>query len=225
MNITPMLLVALGVGTILMMAVMLFCRRWYSIVLWKAIVTAPVLTFFGLFSVKIMFFFESGNWTGLSFFGAVFLIPLWFYPVSRFMKVPYGALVDQCAPSICVMLAIMKIQCLLTGCCKGRVLYENAAGEAIRFPSQIVELVTALALMVVLIYLMKKTMYHGRIYPLFMLLYGASRFILNLLRETTPFVWLLPAGNFWSLVAITIGIMWLMLIRHMERTRYENHAG
>lgn len=211
----PALLIALILGTLVMLVVMLICRRWVAIGTLKTVAFAVLLTVCGFASVKIMFFIESGRWSGLSFFGAVFLEPVFLLLLALLLREKWTTLLDLSAPSICGMLMVMKLECLRSGCCKGRMLFVNEAGKVVRFPSQIVELLAAVALAVVLIRLMRDAKYRGKIYPLFMVLYGGSRFILNLCRETTPFVWILPAGNFWALIAIVIGILWLVILKHV----------
>lgn len=210
------IVVALLIGTVLMLGVHLFCCRWYSLPRKTVILNAPVLTICGFAGVKLMFFIESGGWTGLSFFGAVFFVPVLYLLVSRLLKAKCSDLLDISAPSICIMLALMKVECVVTGCCKGKILYETAAGEVVRFPSQIAEMINALFLMVLLMIIMRKQKNRGRIYPWFMVLYGITRFGWNLLRETKPFVWVLPAGNFWSLIAIVIGVLWLLIDREKD---------
>lgn len=212
----PELIKAVSIGTVLMLGILMICRRWYLFPLWKTIATAPILTLCGVLGVKVLFFIENGTWKGLSFYGAVLLIPILFLIVARLIKLPYSQLLDNCAPAVCVMLAWMKVECVTTGCCKGRVLFENAAGEAVRFPSQITELVNALVIMVILMLIMRKPKHRGKIYPLFMVIYGGTRFIWNLFRETNPFIWILPAGNFWSLISIAVGLVWLLVLRKKE---------
>lgn len=208
------LLIALTLGTIVMLIIMMICRRWIVIGKLKTVVFAVLLTACGLASVKIMAFVESGEWSGLSFFGAVFLEPVFLLLLSLLLREKWTTLLDLSAPSICGMLMVMKMECLRSGCCKGRILFRDA-GKVVRFPSPIVELLAAVALAVFLIYLIRNGGNQGRIYPLFMVSYGVVRFILNLFRATTPFVWILPAGNFWSLIAIVIGIVWLILLKRM----------
>lgn len=207
------LILFLLIGTVLMEAVMFFCRRWYAFPVWKTALAAPILTAAGVAGVKILFFIENGNWSGLSFYGAVLLVPVIFILVAKVLRLPYGELMDVCAPSEAAMLIVMKIQCELTGCCGGRFLYLNKAGNLVYFPSRMVELWNAVVIMVVLMFLMRKTKNRGKIYPLFLLIYGVSRFILNWFRNTSPFIWILPAGNFWSLVAIGIGAVWLAMLK------------
>ena len=204
------LLAMLVIGTVLMFGVVLLCRCKCRFPIWKTAVATGLLTIVGTLSGKIMFFVENGTWAGLSFFGAVFLVPLWFLPIAWLLRLPYRELLDVTAPAICIMLALMKVRCLLSGCCKGRVLYETAAGEAVRFPSQIAEFCNALLLLGVLILLIFRGRQEGRIYPWFMEIYGGTRFGLNLFRETKPYVWRLSPGGFWSLVAIVLGIVLLV---------------
>ena len=192
------LIAFLAIGTVLMIGVMLICRRWRPNAVWVILCIAVLLTIAGVISVRLMYFIESGRWGGLSFFGAVLFVPVLFILVKLLFHMPYGELMDLCAPAECVMLALMKVQCLIFNCCKGRVLSVDASGTEIRFPSQIVELVFALLLMIVLVLLLRNKINTGKIYPYYMVFYGTGRFMLNLLRETSPFIWILPAGNFWS---------------------------
>lgn len=207
--------IALALGTVVMLAIMLICRRWLPMEKLKTAAFAVLLTVCGLASVKIMAFVESGSWGGQSFFGAVFLEPLFLLLLAVILREKWETLLDLSAPSICGMLMIMKLECLRSGCCNGRILYKDA-GTVIRFPSQLVELIAALALAVFLILLIREAKQKGKIYPIFMVSYGAVRFVLNLFRDTTPFVWILPAGNFWSLIAIAVGILWLMLLKRRQ---------
>lgn len=209
----PALLIALALGTLVMLAIMLICRKWVTIGKLMTVVFAVLLTACGLASVKLMYFIESGGWGGQSFFGAVLFEPVFLLLLALVLREKWETLLDLSAPSICGMLMVMKAECLRSGCCVGRILFKTAEGVVVRFPSQIVELLTALALVVFLIRQMRKEKNRGKIYPMFMVSYGVVRFILNLFRATNPFVWILPAGNFWSLVSIIIGLLWLVMLK------------
>ena len=75
-------------------------------------------------------------------------------------------------------------------------------------------MITFFAVMLLLLKLERNEKNQGRIYGYYMLVYGSARFILNWFRYgVKPFVWILPAGNFWSLVAIALGLFWLFLSR------------
>ena len=209
----------IAVGTGLMIAVMLAAGRWLDVKAWKSAVAAVVLTAVGIAGAKLMAFVESGSWGGRSFFGALFLAPLLMAPVALVLRVPVGDMLDMCAPAECVMLALLKVQCCLDGCCYGRVLRISATGGIVRFPSQIVECANAALIMVALLWIIHRGRARGRVYAWYMVLYGVCRFALNWLRETSPFVWGLPAGNFWALVSLAIGGAWMIGCALRDRRR------
>ena len=216
----------LGIGTIAMFAVMLSakklsCRKMKTLII---VIAAVVILAAGVAGAKLLCFVELGHFRGTSYYGAVFAVPSVIVLVAACVKVRPSDLLDLAAPAGCVMLATLKILCCISRCCYGMVLWFREDGTAIRFPSQIAELCNALVLMAVLLLLMRKETMRGKIYPMYMVLYGGTRFCLNLLRETTPFLLGLPAGNFWSLISIFIGGVWLLLTRRSQGDRNEKHT-
>lgn len=193
-----------------MLILILIMMRMYRVRMWKGLPVAVILTVTGTIGTYIWFLIECSFFGGRSYFGAVFLVPLAFVYIAKLLRIPYGHLMDFCAPAECVMLAIMKYQCLLDGCCGGKVLYSIALDGSVVFPSQMAELINAFILMIVLLVMGYFPKNRGKIYGWYLLLYGITRFVLNLLRETaTPFLLGLPIGNVWSLLAIFIGFLWL----------------
>ncbi len=193
-----------------MLALMLIISIKYRIKLWKCIPVAITLTVIGTLGTYIMFFVENSVFEGCSYYGAVFIVPIVFIYFAKLIRIPYGDLMDLCAPAECIMLAIMKCQCLLSGCCGGRVMYLTPEGAPVLFPSQIVELVNALAIMAVLMGLAFVPKLRGKLYPLYLIIYGVTRFTLNMFRmEQFPLLAGLTPGCLWSLIAIFFGVMWL----------------
>lgn len=183
---------------------------WYKIKLWKSVPIAVTLTVSGTIGTYLWFFIENHWIGGTSFYGAVFVVPIIFLLATKVFCIPYGELIDLCAPAECVMLAIMKVQCLVSGCCSGRELYVNAEGIPVYFPSQMAELVNALIICAVLMIMAYRKMSQGSVYPLYMLIYGITRFVLNTFRaHQADFLFGMPPGHVWSLLSIVIGIIWL----------------
>ncbi len=195
--------------SVLAALMMWYTNRYYHIPLWKLAVASIFLGFAGIFGAKLMGFIEhNGIWKGRSFFGSVFLIPLVMYPVTKALKVPYGDFMDLVAPAGCFMLIALKIKCKIDGCCYG--LKMQIGDFSFRFPSQIAECIAALILTVVMLLIIKKGRWRGYVYAWCMLLYGCSRFILNLFRETDSWIGPLSQGCFWSLISILIGATFLV---------------
>ena len=202
--LTPKFMIFLFLGTLAMLIPICIQAKWYGVKWWKTIVIALLLTVSGTVGTYLWFFVENGRFGGRSFYGAVFIVPVLFILVSLVFRIPYGKLMDLCAPAECIMLVLMKALCVLEGCCKGRILFENAQGLPVRFPSQIAELVNALILLVILMYLSHKKENRGKIYPMYLLTYGASRFVLNFFRDVWAETWM-PVGTLWSILAMVIG--------------------
>lgn len=206
---SPQRIMVILCGTVAMLILMLLRRKRYpDIAAWKYPIISLLLTVAGVVGTLLMFYIETGRFGGTSFFGAILFVPVLILP-ALLLRVPYEKLMDICAPAECAMLAVMKLDCLAQGCCSGR--YFPALD--IRFPSQIVEMIITLCIMTALIYLAKSTKRDGKIYGFYLVLYGVCRFAVNWLRHgLTPFVWILPAGNFWSLIAIAFGFIWLFVM-------------
>ena len=221
-----MFILFLSIGTLLMFGVMLIAGKNFHIPWWKLLLSSVVLTAAGVLGAYLMFLLENGSWGGKSFFGSIFLPPVMMLAAAKLLKIRQSELLDLCAPAECVMLALLKVDCLRSGCCAGRVIGLSAyTGEPVRFPSQIAEGVNALILMVFLILIVRQDKMSGTAYPLYMILYGVCRFFLNLLRETTPFIWILPAGNFWALVCTALGIIAWFLIQKHKKTDTSSSEG
>lgn len=199
-----------------MLAVMLSLKKYFHISCWKIVISAIVLTISGLTGAKLMFWIESGNTGGVSFFGALFFAPLIMIILAWILKISVGEMLDLCAPAECIMLALLKVKCVIDRCCMGRLI-RVSENLQLPFPSQIVELITALIVLLILKKIIKKGTYKNQIYACYMIFYGVTRFFLNLLRDTTPFVWILPAGNFWAIIATAIGCVWIFLCKKQKR--------
>lgn len=216
--ITTKFLVFLLIGTLAMLIPLILSGRVYAIKTYKCVIVALCLTLVGTAGTYIMGLVENQfRFGSRSFYGAVFLIPIIFAALCFLIRVPYGKLMDMSAPSVCIMLVLMRVLCLLEGCCGGRVLFTVGKGVEIRFPSQIIELITAAIIFALLMYMIYKKSFVGKIYAWYMILYGASRFVLNFMRaDLVPFVWVMPAGHFWSLICLLAGVLWLVCLKKKQ---------
>ena len=164
---------------------------------------------------KLLYFIENGEWYGVSFYGAILFIPVLFLPAAKIFHERYGALMDLCAPAICIMLAIMKCSCMISGCCRGRLLFSDGNGGGFVFPSRIVEIVVIIGIMLLLMVFEKDEDNQTKIYPMLMMMYGGTRFFLNFFRaELSPFVWIIPPGHFWSIISVICGYLVLRRIKN-----------
>ena len=199
----------IALGMVAMMIQMVLRRKKYQgAAIWKMILLGFLLTVTGVAGTMLMFFVESGRFGGTSFFGAVLFVPVLILP-ALLLRISYKDILNLCAPAECLMLAIMKFDCLASGCCIGKYL----PSLKFQFPSQMVEMVFGLLVMVALL-IIEVRRKDEHLYAWYLILYGSTRFLLNGFRYgLKPFVWILPNGHFWALVSVIIGIGWLVCVK------------
>lgn len=194
-----------------MIIISILQRKNSDLSLVKSIILSVFLVFFGVLGTILLSYIENGTWGGISFYGSVFIIPLVLPVLSILFKERYAKLLDYSVPQICAMLCVMKINCFICGCCGGKFLYISQSGDNVYFPSQIIESIIALILTIVFIFITNKHSVQHYVYPLFFIVYGSARLILNFFRAISDtFVWIIPAGHFWSMLSIIIGFVFLI---------------
>ncbi|MBR0161539.1 MAG: prolipoprotein diacylglyceryl transferase [Oscillospiraceae bacterium] len=197
----------------------LIVNKQLHLPLWKLVVFTLAIVPVGFFCGKLMRLVEAGTWTGVSFYGAVLFAPVPMVLIGLLLRIRPADMLDLCAPAGCIALVFMKIQCKITGCCFGRILRYEANGRPVRFPSQIVEMICGIVLLAVILQMIRSGKQRGTVFAWFMLLYGASRFVLNLLRDTSPFLIGLSAGCFWSVISVLIGGSVLLYQRRKKKMK------
>ena len=190
---------------VLVLLTELFVNKHIHLPFWKIVVFTLAIVPVGYFCGKLMRLVEAGTWEGVSYYGALLFAPLPMIAVGLMLKIRPLHTSIMCAPAGCIALIFMKIQCKLTDCCYGRILGYQDNGRPIRFPSQIVEMIVGIVILIILMKLLQSDKYQKGLYAYFLLIYGGTRFFLNLLRDTEPFVLGLSAGCFWSVMACVVG--------------------
>jgi len=214
----PELLFVLLIGMLLMCISISIQMKWYKVAVWKSSVISVALVITGLFGSRLWYYIENQSFLGRSFYGVIFISPIVFWGVAKLLSIPYRYALDFVAPSGCLTLAMVKIQCLRDGCCQGIMLYIDENRNYVFFPSQIVEMIFFIIIAIALFIMCYKENNRGKIFPWFMVLYGASRFGLNFLRENlTVYALGLSAGSFWSVISFLIGLGWLILLYCLEK--------
>ena len=200
----------IGLGAVAMFLSMLLRKKHFpQVAIWKMVLLTLWLTITGVLGTMVLAYIEMGKFGGTSFYGAVFMVPILILP-AMLMRITYKDILNLCAPAECAMLFVMRFDCLDKGCCFGRYL----PALEFQFPSQIAEMVVAITIMITLIKMHRKNR-QVQLYPWYMILYGVCRFILQGFRYggTDPWVLGLSQGHFWSLIAVVIGTVWLLLSR------------
>lgn len=203
------------VGVIAMFVLTLDRRQQLGFSAVKATVFTLALTLSGVASVKILYILENIQETleygitlgGMSFFGAVFLVPVFMYPVGKLLSLRFGQTGDICALCVLAMIGSIRVGCFLTGCCGGTLVELGAL--RFHWPTQAVESIGDFAILAVLYDYHKRGIHKGELYPMFMIGYSALRFFVEFFRAT-PKDWLgLGHGHWFAIFALVIGLIWI----------------
>ena len=185
-------------------------RKRYDLSFLQSLIAGLSSVVIGYIGALIMGYIENKSFGPISYYGTVFIIPFLMALLAWIYKKRFHAMTDFITPVQSIAVAVIKLNCFISGCCYGRVIGERADGSPIRFPSQLTEMCFGLVLMLLFLFLEKKGKIKNKMYPAFLIIYGVGRFALNYLRDVTAWIGILPPGNFWSLIAIVIGVFWFV---------------
>lgn len=202
---------------------MWFCLRRrrvrFSLSIWQCVYFTILLTVIGFAGAKLLFILENFRSTlengislgGLSFFGSVFLIPLLMPLIGRLFGLQRSQTMDICGPCVAIMIGCMRVGCFLQGCCGG---WELCMGSfCFTWPTQMLESVGDFAIMAWLLQWEDSGKGKGKLYPILMVGYSTMRFFIEFLRETRK-DWLhLSRGQWFSLAAVFVGVLWIKVIK------------
>ena len=157
---------------------------------------------------------------------AAVVVALWYL---RRHKMPTWTVTDVFAPGIALGHVVGRMGCLFAGCCFGRattvpwaITFHNAyaaqnSGTPLNVPLHPTQLYEAGAELVILLGLLatekKGRPFPGRTFWSYMLLYGISRFIIELYRgDTRGTVGMFSTSQFLSLIIVPLSIVMLILL-------------
>ncbi len=178
---------------------------------------------------------------GVDFFGGLIGGVLGvLFAVKRY-SLPLWKVADVAAPSLALAHAIGRLGCTAAGCCYGRqvpnventtvgihfmkdfpffyVVFPSGAvappGTPL-YPTQLMEAGGNFLIFLVLIFLFRKKKFDGEVFGLYMLLYGAERFVLEFYRGVTPTIQ--GVGLTWNqIVALLMVILSVLLLFFLRR--------
>jgi len=218
------------VGVISMLIIMLHRKAPFRLNTWQAIVFTLCLMVCGVTGTKILYALESigdilaGTYIsgGMSLFGAVFLIPLVMPAVGKLFSMKSSETRDACAPCLAAMVAMLRFGCFFAGCCGG--INTSIGSISIQWPTQLIDSLVNVSLMVWLLCLEQEKKHIGLLYPIFMLCYSTMRFFIEFLRDT-PKDWLfLSHGQWFALAAVCVSMSWLVFSRkHQKGNHYDRN--
>ena len=199
--------------TVVMITLMQIRSKIYGVTALKSLLITLPVSVLGLLSTYVMYYLENLEFGGKSFYGAVLFFPICLLPLTWVFQMPMNKMLDYATPAGFALLVPFKLNCYLGGCCGGKAIWYSLDGIPTHFPSQIVEMFTAMIITGILLYIERKKAGKGLMYPLCLIIYGSTRLILNEYRNDNRIYLLnMTAGAFWSSISILLGIIVLVVI-------------
>lgn len=144
-----------------------------------------------------------------NYFGCAYFAPIVFVLFCFLVAVDPLEQIDMYAPSYALMLIFAKIQCFCVGCCTGVEwsggMY-NHMYKTNMFPVQIVEAGLALIVFIFLQWY-KKRAKKGTVFPMFLILYSATRFFSEFWRIEPNVLGILKTYHILCLIGVALGII------------------
>ena len=136
-------------------------------------------------------------------FGAVFLLPLFYYFGARLFKRNTSLVMDISAACLVIGLIFGRFDCLVGGCCAGmRFPIGN-----LHWPLREIELLYYGAFLLYYCPRIHQGKTHGEVYPVFMITYGILRFVLEWFRvEYTTNIGAFHLAHIWAIICFMLGL-------------------
>lgn len=190
--------------------------QWYV-----ALIAALLHVAYGVFCVKAFAFLESGaasdGFSKMSIFGATFFMPAGYFIAARLTKRKLSDVFDVCTICTVFTLGCSRINCLHAGCCGGIPFF----GTTWCWPTRELEIIYYLAFILILAPFILREKTNGEVYPLYMLTYGALRFLVEFVRVSES-KQLFHLTHLWAAISMVSGIAVLLILRE-KRKRYRRH--
>lgn len=207
------LLLAFG-GIVILWLMVLRCRQ-YRLTPEKAVILGLILLLCAVLGAKLLFILENrGDTSGMSLFGAVYLVLIVMPLIGRLFSLGGNETLDACAPCGAAIIGFCRFGCYINGCCGG--WYTSIGGHIFQWPTQLIESFCDFMIMGFLLMREKQPHRRGSQYGLFLVLYCTSRFLIEFLRDTHKDWFLLSRGQWFSVLGFVLGLM-VLIYSHSKK--------
>lgn len=184
------------------------CRKILAMNMRTALLIAVLHDIVGFLAMRVMAVIEVGcdfsKAAYIRLFGATFFLPLFYYGWAKKTHRNMALVMDIAAICTIIGLIFGRLDCLVGGCCRGMLL---PGSTSLHWPLREMELIYYAVFMAVYCRKILQGKTYGEVYPVYMISYGAIRFILEWFRvEFTTRVGIFHLAHLWALLSLGIGI-------------------
>lgn len=195
------LLVMLTAATVFAAVWLILMRKRLDMHPAVAVLLAVLHTAYGVLCVKAFAILEGASAGSMSLFGAVFFMPVGYWLAAKLSKRPLAEVFDIGAVPMIFTLMLARCNCIVSGCCLGRFMFHTQ----MRWPTREIELVFYFIFLALIIPRVWKGQTKGRVYPLYMMAYGALRAVIECFRVADTDT-LLHLSHVWAFLTLALGV-------------------
>ena len=192
---------------------------------------------FCVYTVTVLWMFflywmESGfkNWGGNNIVRIFIWMPVFAWPFCKWMKINWVSACEFLAPCAAMVQGISHYGCIFRGCCQGYPFEHGIWNPALNintFPTQPIEACVAVAVVIYVLIRQKRLNYapDGLTYPIMLMLFGYSRFLLEFLRDNDKVLFGISNLGIHALIMGLVGTAVYVTVnnRKGERKRQPRH--
>ena len=207
-------------------ALMIFCfanAKNYKVPLKKAIPFVVIVYTIAVAWMFFLFWAESGfqNFGGNNIVRIFVWVPLIAWPFCKLFKLDFKTMCDYLAPVVCVQHGVSHFGCIFGGCCYGYPWQYGVYNHELKyntFPIQPIEALVAVAIVLFIWLREKKTGFKvtGGYYPLMLILFGYTRFLLEFARDNDKLFLGISNLAIHALIMGLVGTAWLAAQRQIN---------
>ena len=210
------LYILLGIATIATFDWLFVTRKILRIKWYAALVLALLHVVLGVLAVKLFAFAEAGfdaeKAGSMSLFGAFAFMPALYALGALIFKRPAADVFDTFTVPLAFTLMCARVNCLIAGCCIGRMIGETG----VRWPTREAELVFYVIFLIIVLPRAFNHKGKGKLFPIFMVAYGAFRAIIECFRKSYDYPGIFHLSHVWALATLAIGIIILVVLRNKQ---------
>ena len=203
-------------------------RKKYDISLKDTLIISAIFPLITNLIIITVAWIESGftEWGTNNILRACVYIPILFFVLAKALKIDYRRLLDFATPCLALVYAIGHLGCIFSGCCHGYPYYYgiwSPMAKNMVFPNQLIEIAVSLLIYVFLLEYAQKHKYKptGKLYPLYLIVYGISRFFMEFLRDNKKLFWGISNLALHAAFMVLVGTVWYFFLKRKERKTAE----
>ena len=219
------------IAFVVQMLFLIFYRKKYDITLFQSIIIVLIVYPLAYFWMLVLAWVENGfqNWGANNIVRVYVYAPLICIIAAKLLKIPSRKVIDYVAPSMALQQIVGHSVCPFAGCCHGYACswgIWNPISQTNVFPNQWLECVVSAVVMWYLLHLAKQEKYEGtgRVYAIFLLTFGGTRFLLEFLRDNDKLILGISNLAFHALFMVLVGAAWLMVLYEKKRQQTTKRA-